>query len=137
MGHSILRETLLGLETALSAVLGDDDIAEAFMQHATAVLSAEESPAAVTVSHTHETAATALLTAYLDGALFEQILAENDQHAAADPAWRLGVLCAALQLAADALLVAAAATADSPEAETAPTHAAMRVLARIVQTRQG
>jgi hypothetical protein len=134
MGHSILRETLLELETALGRVLEDDDIAEVFMQHAAAVLSAEESPVAVTVSDAHTTAATALLTAYLDGALFEQILGENDQHAAADPEWRLGVLCASLQLAADALLVAAASTHSEPVIDG--PQAAMRMLAGIVQARQ-
>lgn len=106
MARSILRETLEDLEAALGAALEDEHVAEAFMQHASAVLDLDDQPRRVRVGREELSAAVAMLTALIDGPLFERVLTDTDAEHGAEPAWRLGVLCAALQLAADALALA-------------------------------
>jgi hypothetical protein len=106
MPRSVLRSTLEDLEAALGAALENEEVAEAFMQHASAVLDAEEQPLRVHVGRDELSTAVALLTALIDGPLFQRVLTDTDAEHSADPAWRLGVLCAALQLAADALALA-------------------------------
>lgn len=106
MARSVLRETLEELEAALGTALEDEHVAAAFMQHASAVLDHDEQPLRVRVGPAELSAAVALLTSLIDGPLFERVLTDTDAEHGAEPAWRLGVLCAALQLAADALTLA-------------------------------